>query len=766
MGRTKTPEELAEALSFFPPGSTKSVTRLLKRAAEKQAKEARKGTRAKSNAGTKVGKAIGNAIAKQLTKAMRQRGATKREKQSVKQKAPDTGGRPFHFAHTTVNKEAATGSTGSAAKGTTKASAHMRYIEREIAVERTFGQDREAEARQPMGGARLREATGMDGPRGQEPGMGSPGAAQGYIENPVKLANGENVIFSFGTIGDRFEDRVKFWQELEEHEVHPGARVQNRLIVELPHEATPQARFEIVKEFCGEMERRGLPYWAALHAPGKDNDSRNFHAHIVFSERPATRMVDEEDGVEKWDFAVTRTKVKASRNVVTQHPYRQNRHPDFRRKDVIGSLRKSFAETTNRVLARAPATGRDGKPVVYDARSYKDMGLDTVPMRSVDRIVADKMRSGKLTVLDGDFTKKMIRAELQEALARRDRDMMELVRLDQALEALAKEPGKARKHNGRLPKDMRVSPLAQMTGKAVRAAATKVLDAKRGALSDDLMERSTRASLERVIQATDVSVVESSTANTRDPVRRAELPSAEAARLLNAAAREELAILTEESKVRRQRTRYRVGLALNGWRDVVGAKLPQTEPLMARTIAENEGPGEARAKGRMGAEAIRVGAKPNARMGVEEFNARVVAASAATSAFFATIAELPYEDRLSIVDSLHPTAMRKARETELREAAERDGKKRKGMRRRCFAPGVDRRPRGRRPSRRCLRREKTLRWGWTPPSRERPRRSTPRECPWARWARRTRRRGVRGSDGRGSARRSWRGSAGTGGRGR
>ena len=337
-------------------------------------------------------------------------------------------------------------------------------------------------------------------------------------------------------------------------------------------------------------------------------------------------------------------------------------------------------EDSNAVLTRDAVKDAKGRPVVYDARSYKDMGLDTVPMKSVDRIVADKMRSGKLTVLDGDFTKKMIRAMLQEALARRDKNMMELVKLDQALDALAREPRKAKAHNGRLPREMRVSPLAKLTTRAIRGAAGKVLDARRGALSDDLMERSTRASLQRIIEATDAKVVSASSSNTRDPVRRAELPSQEPARLLNEAAREEMAILAEESKVRRQRTRYRMGLALSGWRDVVSLPRQQTDPAMAMALDAQDAPAPQHA----GQEASRIAAPEAPRdrlikvgtktMPVSEFNARVKAASAATSAFFVSLAEVPYQQRLDVIDALHPTAMRKQRERLMREGPD-SGKK-------------------------------------------------------------------------------------------
>ena len=244
--------------------------------------------------------------------------------------------------------------------------------------------------------------------------------------------------------------------------------------------------------------------------------------------------------------------------------------------------------------------------------------------------------------------------------------MLELVRLDQALEKLAKEPRKPRAQNKALPREMRVSALAQLTGKAVRAAASRVLDAKRAALSDDLMERSTRSSLSRIIEATDAKTIAASAKNTRDPVRRAELPDEEAARLLNAAAREELDLLDGESKVRRQRSRYGLGLALNGWRDVVGPRTPETSAIMAEAIEQAQAPTPVRDASRDAPS--RAPPAPAGVQVVRSFAERVHLAHAATTMIFAQIATLPsLEDRLAAIDRLGPKLPTRALAEQRRE---------------------------------------------------------------------------------------------------
>ena len=616
-----------KVIDLFPAGSHKMLARLLARAAERDAKAAGRNVKramGSASSGSRAGIRMASNLAAELGRALRHRGDVGGNRASIRQKAPDSGGRTFHFAHSIVNKGDAppsasgkaqggaqgaggtgTGPTGAKGGKTGRAAAHMRYIEREIAVERAYGQGSETGREAQPGLAREGEAAGRDaatrergdGNWDRSPGEGAgrdpatvhasgAGAGQGYIENPVKLANGEQVIFSYGTIGDRFEDRVRFWEALEEAEAHPSARVQHRLIVELPHEASAQARFEMVKAFTKRFDDDGVPYWAALHAPGKDNDSRNFHAHIVYSERPAKRMVDVEapGAPERWDFEVTRTHRKKSRNLVTTRPYRQDKLRDYHARDFIPRMRAEFSIAVNAVLERDDVRDKSGAKVLYDARSYKDMGVDAVPMRSINRIVADKLKDGRLTVLDGDYTRRMIATELREAAAKRDRGVLDLVALDNALRATRESP-RPRSQNAKLPPELRVSPWANPGKAAMRAASRKILEARHAALQVDVMERATTASLERIIAATAPKAV-AAAAKARDPIVKGEAPSSEGARLLHAAALDELAE-TRASTARARRTMaYRVGAAVNEWKALVGAPPPSVSPAVRDAIRE------------------------------------------------------------------------------------------------------------------------------------------------------------------------------------
>ena len=157
---------------------------------------------------------------------------------------------------------------------------------------------------------------------------------QGYLENDEKLEMADQPS-AFGTIGNTLEQRQHFWEALAKS-LKPRSRVQHRIIASLPHELSPGGRRQAVEEFCAEtFEARGIPYFAALHAPTGENDDRNFHVHIVFAARPAQQI----DGV--WDFEMAR-------------PQRQN--PQMRAElQKIPMLRKRFAAHVNEQIRREGA---------------------------------------------------------------------------------------------------------------------------------------------------------------------------------------------------------------------------------------------------------------------------------------------------------------------------------------------------------------------------------------------------------------------------
>ena len=85
---------------------------------------------------------------------------------------------------------------------------------------------------------------------------------------------------------DWVRDRSELWNRVEESETRKNSQVAREVRVALPAELTHEARVELVREFAQEQfVDRGMVADIALHAPGRDGDDRNHHAHILLTTR-------------------------------------------------------------------------------------------------------------------------------------------------------------------------------------------------------------------------------------------------------------------------------------------------------------------------------------------------------------------------------------------------------------------------------------------------------------------------------------------------
>ena len=118
--------------------------------------------------------------------------------------------------------------------------------------------------------------------------------------------------------------------------------------VALPTELSTDERRKLALEFAKEMaNREGCAVDVAIHAPGKEGDNRNHHAHILRT----TRKVEAEGLGAKLD---------------TEQAGRK-------RKDDLEQVRERWASLSNKALERA------GHSVRIDHRSLKELGIDREP---------------------------------------------------------------------------------------------------------------------------------------------------------------------------------------------------------------------------------------------------------------------------------------------------------------------------------------------------------------------------------------------------
>ena len=76
------------------------------------------------------------------------------------------------------------------------------------------------------------------------------------------------------------------WNAVEAAETRKNSQVAREIRVALPAELGHAQRVELVREFCQrEFVARGMVADIALHAPGREGDDRNHHAHILLTTR-------------------------------------------------------------------------------------------------------------------------------------------------------------------------------------------------------------------------------------------------------------------------------------------------------------------------------------------------------------------------------------------------------------------------------------------------------------------------------------------------
>ena len=128
---------------------------------------------------------------------------------------------------------------------------------------------------------------------------------------------------------DWVHDRSALWNRVEAAETRKNSQLAREIRVALPAELDHEARVELVRDFCQRsFVDRGMVADIALHAPGREGDERNHHAHILLT----TREIGPEGFTTK------------------------NR--DWNAKELLEGWREAWAQDTNRALERCGAEDR------------------------------------------------------------------------------------------------------------------------------------------------------------------------------------------------------------------------------------------------------------------------------------------------------------------------------------------------------------------------------------------------------------------------
>ena len=175
---------------------------------------------------------------------------------------------------------------------------------------------------------------------------------------------------------DWVRDRSELWNRVEEAETRKNSQVAREIRMALPDELTHAQRVALVRDYAqAQFVDRGMVADIALHAPGREGDERNHHAHILLT----TRELDAESSVPDRGFTT------------------KNR--DWNKVEVLEGWREAWARDSNAALERAGIEDRvDHRTLVAQrdealelasaARERGDEGAElheTVRAMSLDR---------------------------------------------------------------------------------------------------------------------------------------------------------------------------------------------------------------------------------------------------------------------------------------------------------------------------------------------------------------------------------------------
>ena len=82
------------------------------------------------------------------------------------------------------------------------------------------------------------------------------------------------------------QDRAALWNAAEEKETRRNSVTAREWELALPSEISAEARVEITRAFAEELvDRYGVAVDVAIHAPNREGDQRNHHAHVLTTTR-------------------------------------------------------------------------------------------------------------------------------------------------------------------------------------------------------------------------------------------------------------------------------------------------------------------------------------------------------------------------------------------------------------------------------------------------------------------------------------------------
>lgn len=181
---------------------------------------------------------------------------------------------------------------------------------------------------------------------------------------------------------DWMKDRATLWNAVEAVERRKDAQLAREIQLSLPHELNEAQNHELVLGFIqSHFVDRGMIADVAIHAPDRQGDQRNIHAHVMLTTRVLTS-----DGFGK-----------------------KNR--EWNTPDQLKEWRESWADHQNEVFQELGLEQR------VDHRSYADQGVDREPMQHLGPVANDMEQKGRDSRVGDENRERQQRNTERAALA-------------------------------------------------------------------------------------------------------------------------------------------------------------------------------------------------------------------------------------------------------------------------------------------------------------------------------------------------------------
>ena len=169
-------------------------------------------------------------------------------------------------------------------------------------------------------------------------------------------------------------DRETLWNAAEAAEKRKDSRTAREWRVALPHELNEAERKALATQMGQALaERYGVAVDVCIHAPDKNGDDRNYHAHMLATMR--TLRADGSLGA--------RASIELANKDRHKHGLLGTSH------DEIRDLRRQWSDLANQALAKAGIEQR------LDHRSYAEQGVNLTPTKHVGANAKSMDRRGQ-----------------------------------------------------------------------------------------------------------------------------------------------------------------------------------------------------------------------------------------------------------------------------------------------------------------------------------------------------------------------------------